>query len=262
MNLPASGRPARPKKRLGQHFLKDPNTARIVAAGVGGEDVVLEVGPGRGFLTAFLAERARLVHAVEIDPDVLPELRRAVEGHGGVIIHEADALRFDYAALSPLPNRLAANLPYNIASPLVLRLLEEVPSLERMRFMVQLEVAQRMTARPGSKDYGAYTVLVRLLSRPEIVHRVSPRVFDPPPRVRSAVVELERRGDAPEDYSGVKELVVSAFRSRRKRLPNNLPPTLRGRAEEALAALGRGPDTRAEELSPEDFTALHRRLSA
>lgn len=261
MSPSLSGRTPRPKKRLGQHFLKDANTARIVAAGLTERDVVLEIGPGRGFLTAFLAERAGLVHAVEIDPDVLPELRRAVGARGNVRIHEADALRFDYGALSPPPNRLAANLPYNIASPLVLRLLEEVPSLERMRFMMQLEVALRMTARPGSKDYGAYAVLIQLLSRPEVAHRVSPRVFDPPPRVRSAVVELERRRDAPEDYRGVKELVAAAFRSRRKRLPNNLPGPLRERAEEALAGLGHGPDARAEELSPEDFVVLYRRIS-
>lgn len=261
MSRPLPDGSVRPKKRLGQHFLKDPNTARIVASGISREDVVLEIGPGRGFLTTFLAERAKLVHAVEVDPDVLPGLHRAVEGYGNVRIHEADALRFDYGSLSPLPNRLAANLPYNIASPLVLRLLEETPYLERMRFMVQLEVALRMTARPGSKDYGAYAVLIQLLSRPEVVHRVSPRVFEPPPRVRSAVVALERREDAPEDYPGVKGLVTAAFRSRRKRLPNNLPGPLRERAEEELAALGHGPDARAEELSPEDFVALYRRIS-
>ncbi len=137
-----------PKKRLGQHFLKDPNTARIVAAGVTGEDVVLEIGAGRGFLTAFLAQRARLVHAVELDPDVLPALRRAVGSN--VRIHEGDALRFDYAALEPAPNKLVANLPYNVASPLVLMLLEETGSLDHLRFMVQLEVARRMAARRGT----------------------------------------------------------------------------------------------------------------
>jgi 16S rRNA (adenine1518-N6/adenine1519-N6)-dimethyltransferase len=182
-----------PKKRFGQHFLKDPNTARIVASGITEADVVLEVGPGRGFLTAFLAERAGLVHAVELDPEVLPSLREAVGERDNVRIHEGDALRFDYSGLDPAPNRLAANLPYNIASPLVMRLLEEVETLRTLRFMVQLEVARRMAAERGSKDYAVYAVLAQLLARVSISHRVPPTVFDPPPRVHSAVVEMERR---------------------------------------------------------------------
>jgi 16S rRNA (adenine1518-N6/adenine1519-N6)-dimethyltransferase len=249
-----------PKKRFGQHFLKDPNTARIVVSGVSGEDVVLEVGPGRGFLTAFLAERARLVHAVEIDPGVLPALRAATGGLDNVVVHEADALRFDYSGLEPAPNRLVANLPYNVASPLVLMLLEEVGSLEALRFMVQLEVARRMAAERGNKDYGAYAVLAQLLARVSILHRVPPTVFDPPPRVHSAVVEMERR-ERPTDYERVKGLVLAAFRSRRKRLVNNLPEPARVGAPRALQDLGYGPNARAEELSPEDFVALGRALS-
>lgn len=253
-----------PKKRLGQHFLKDPNTARIVAAGVAAEDVVLEVGPGRGFLTVFLAEHARLVHAVELDADVLPDLRSAVGGRDNVRVHEGDALGFDYAALEPPPNKLVANLPYNIASPLVLKLLEEVESLRVLRFMVQLEVARRMAAERGSKDYAAYAVLVGLLATVRVVHKVSPHVFDPPPRVQSAVVEMERRDESPlkrGEYEGVKRLVLAAFKSRRKRLVNNLPESARGEAPRALAALGHGPDARAEELSPGDFVGLYRALS-
>jgi 16S rRNA (adenine1518-N6/adenine1519-N6)-dimethyltransferase len=250
-----------PKKRLGQHFLKDPNTARLVAAGVTGEDVVLEIGPGRGFLTAFLAQRAHLVHAVELDPDVLPALRRAVGSN--VRIHEGDALRFDYDALEPAPNKLVANLPYNVASPLVLMLLEETGSLEHLRFMVQLEVARRMAAGRGTKDYAAYAALVQLLAEVRIAHRVSPNVFDPPPRVFSAVVDMERRrpGLEPTEYRGVKQLVLAAFRSRRKRLINNLPEPARGEAPRILGSLGYGPDARAEELGPEDFVALYRSVA-
>jgi 16S rRNA (adenine1518-N6/adenine1519-N6)-dimethyltransferase len=250
-----------PKKRLGQHFLKDPNTARLVAAGVTGEDVVLEIGPGRGFLTAFLAQRAHLVHAVELDPDVLPALRRAVGSN--VRIHEGDALRFDYDALEPAPNKLVANLPYNVASPLVLKLLEETGSLQHLRFMVQLEVARRMAAGRGTKDYAAYAALVQLLAEVRIAHRVSPNVFDPPPRVYSAVVDMERRrpGLEPTEYRGVKQLVLAAFRSRRKRLINNLPEPARGEAPRILGSLGYGPDARAEELGPEDFVALYRSVA-
>jgi len=249
-----------PKKRLGQHFLKDPNTARIMASGVTEDDVVLEVGPGRGFLTAFLADRASLVYAVELDPEVLPGLREAVGGTDNVIVHEGDALRFDYSSLDPAPNRLAANLPYNIASPLVLMLLEEVETLQTLRFMVQLEVARRMAAERGTKDYAAYAVLAQLLARVSILHRVPPTVFDPPPRVDSAVVEMERR-DPLADYRGVKRVVLGAFKNRRKRLVNNLPEPVRREAPGVLQSLGYGPNARAEELAPEDFVALYLTLS-
>jgi len=252
--------PQPPKKRLGQHFLADPNTARIVARGVGGDDIILEVGPGRGALTTVLAEKARLVHAVELDPDVFPALQEALEACQNVLVHEGDALIFDYGSLAPRPNKLVANLPYNVASPLVLRLLEEMGFLKELRFMVQLEVARRMAAERRTKEYGAYAVLVQLLARVRVAHKVSPRVFDPPPRVWSAIVAMER-GEKPEDYGRVKELVLAAFRSRRKRLVNNLPEALRGEVLEALRSLGYGPDARAEELAPEGFVALSRLLS-
>jgi len=252
--------PQPPKKRFGQHFLADPNIARIVVRGVEGDDIVLEVGPGRGALTTFLAEKARLVHAVELDPDVLPALQEALEAYQNVLVHEGDALTLDYGSLTPQPNKLVANLPYNVASPLVLRLLEEASFLEELRFMVQLEVARRMAAERRTKEYGAYAVLVQLLAGVRMAHKVSPRVFDPPPRVWSAIVAMKRR-EEPEDYERVKELVLAAFRSRRKRLVNNLPEALRGEAPEALRSLGYGPDARAEELAPEDFVALSRLLS-
>jgi 16S rRNA (adenine1518-N6/adenine1519-N6)-dimethyltransferase len=249
-----------PKKRFGQHFLKDPNTARIVAAGVTKDDVVLEIGPGRGFLTSFLADRAGLVHAVELDPDVLPSLREAVCDADNVAVHEGDALRFDYSALDPAPNRLVANLPYNVASPLVLKLLEEVDTLQTLRFMVQLEVARRMAAEHGTKDYAAYAVLAQLLASVKVLHKVPPTVFDPPPRVHSAVVQMDRKSK-PDGYEGIKRLVLGAFRSRRKRLVNNLPEPVRRAAPPVLQSLGYGPDARAEELAPEDFVALYRALS-
>jgi 16S rRNA (adenine1518-N6/adenine1519-N6)-dimethyltransferase len=252
-----------PKKRLGQHFLRDPNTARIVASGITARDVVLEVGPGRGFLTTFLAEKAGLVHAVEIDRDVIPALRTAVGERENVRLHVGDALTFDYAALEPPPVRLVANLPYNVASPLVLRLLEEAKGILTLRFMVQLEVARRMAARKGTKEYGSYAVLVQLLAAVEVVHKVSPNVFDPPPRVQSAVVEMRRRSESllkPGEYEGVKRLTLAAFRSRRKRLLNNLPESARGAAPGILVRMGHGPDARAEELEPEEFVELYRAL--
>lgn len=259
---PRNPREVRPKKRFGQHFLKDPNTARIVADGTSPDDVVLEVGPGRGFLTGFLLERARHVHAVEIDADVLPYLKEATAGAENLDVHEADALLFDYARLDPPPDRLVANLPYNVASPLVLRLLEEVPTLGTLRFMVQLEVARRMTAKRRTKDYGAYAVLIQHHAAGRIVHRVPRTVFDPPPRVDSAVVELSRREPdlAPRSYPAFKQLVLRAFATRRKRLLNGFPKEERPAYRAALGAVGFGEDTRAEELSPESFVALFRAL--
>jgi 16S rRNA (adenine1518-N6/adenine1519-N6)-dimethyltransferase len=197
---------------------------------------------------------------VELDPEVLPSLHEAVGDRGNVIVHEGDALRFDYSSLEPAPTRLAANLPYNIASPLVLRLLEEVETLRTLRFMVQLEVARRMAAERGTKDYAAYAVLAQLLAGVRILHRVPPTVFDPPPRVHSAIVEMER-GEPPDDYEGIKRVVLGAFRSRRKRLVNNLPEPARRGAPIVLQSLGYGPNARAEELAPEDFVALYLALS-
>jgi 16S rRNA (adenine1518-N6/adenine1519-N6)-dimethyltransferase len=133
-------------------------------------------------------------------------------------------------------------------------------TLRMLRFMVQLEVARRMTAERGTKDYSAYAVLAQLLARVRILHKVPPTVFDPPPRVHSAVVEMDRR-EPPDDYERIKRIVLGAFRSRRKRLVNNLPEPARREAPRALQSLGYGPDARAEELGPEDFVALCRGLS-
>jgi 16S rRNA (adenine1518-N6/adenine1519-N6)-dimethyltransferase len=151
-------------------------------------------------------------------------------------------------------------LPYNIASPLVLLLLEDVETLRTLRFMVQFEVARRMAAKRGSKDYSAYAVLTQLLASVRILHKVPPTVFDPPPRVHSAVVEMGRR-EPPDAYTGIKRLVLSAFRSRRKQLVNNLPEPARGPAPRLLESLGHGPNVRAEELTPEAFAALYAALS-
>ncbi|MGB3683037.1 MAG: rRNA adenine dimethyltransferase family protein, partial [Rubrobacteraceae bacterium] len=183
--------------------------------------------------------------------------------YSNVRVWEADALSFDYAALEPAPNKMVANLPYNVASPLVLKLLEEAPYLTSLRFMVQFEVARRMAASEGSKEYGAYAVLVQLMAGVGVAHKVSPQVFEPPPRVYSAVVEMIRKEDGlrPGEYQGVKKLTLAAFKSRRKRLANNLPEPGRMEAAHTLGSMGYGPDARAEELSPQDFVKLYRALS-
>ena len=182
-----------PKKRFGQHFLKDPNTARIVASGVTKDDVVLEIGPGRGFLTGFLVERAGLVHAIELDPDVLPTLREAVRGRDNVIVYEGDALRLDYSTLVPAPTKLVANLPYNIAATLVLKVLAEAPAIDHQVVMVQREVGERLAAAPGSPAYGAPSAKLAAQATARVLSPVSRHVFLPEPHVDSVLLGVTRR---------------------------------------------------------------------
>jgi 16S rRNA (adenine1518-N6/adenine1519-N6)-dimethyltransferase len=248
-----------PKRSLGQHFLVDENILRVIGrlADLRSDDVVLEVGPGLGVLTRYLARRVRLVHAIELDRSLEPSLRAALTGLDNVALVFGDALRIDLAALVPAPGKLVSNLPYNIATPLVVESFERLPSLERWCVMVQREVADRFFAKPRTKAYGAVSVLVQLHARRVGFHPVSPEVFRPRPKVESALVAFLRRDGPPPP--GVRGLVEAAFAHRRKTLANalalaGLAP--RERVEEALVALGLRKDARAEELAPEEFVAL------
>jgi 16S rRNA (adenine1518-N6/adenine1519-N6)-dimethyltransferase len=251
-----------PKKALGQHFLVDENILRVIErlAELAPDDVILEVGPGLGILTRYLAERVAHVHAVEIDRSLESHL------HGGpnVDLHWGDALRLDLTSLAPPPSKLVANLPYNVATPLVVESLERLPSLTRWCVMVQREVADRFFASPGTKAYGAVSVLVQLAAERTGSHPVSREVFRPRPNVDSALVAFRRRpaGDSWE-RPRVKRIVEAAFAHRRKRLANSLElagVAERGRAAAALEEIGRDPGLRAEELAPQDFPALARAL--
>ena len=250
----------RAKKELGQHFLVDENILRVIErlAELDAADIVLEIGPGLGVLTRFLAERVAFVHAVEIDRSLeehLPQL-------ANVRIELGDALTLDLASLEPPPRKLVANLPYNIATPIVVESLDGLPSVERWCVMVQREVADRFFASPGTKAYGAVSVLIQLAAERTGFHPVSRTVFRPPPNVDSALVAFKRR-PLPERFSELKRLVEASFAHRRKTLPNSLElagAATRARAADALAALGRAADTRAEALAPEEFVELARRL--
>ncbi len=246
----------RPRKRLGQHFLVDENILGVIdrLAQPVADDVVLEIGPGLGILTRFLADRVALVHAVEID--------RSMEQHlpasDSVRVHWGDALDLDLAALEPAPRKLIANLPYNVATPIVVESLDGLPSIDRWCVMVQREVADRFFARPGTKAYGAVSVLMQLATERTGFHAVSREVFRPRPNVDSALVAFRRVG-LPVDYARVKRLVEAAFAHRRKTLPNSLALSgvaTRAEAEEALRSLGHEPATRAETLEPDEFVAL------
>jgi len=248
-----------PKKALGQHFLVDENMLGVIGrlADLHPDDVVLEIGPGLGVLTRYLAERVELVHAVEVDRSLEQPLRGALEGRDNIELTFGDALRLDLSALAPAPGKLVANLPYAIATPLVVESLEGIPSLERWCVMVQREVADRFFAAPRTKAYGAVSVLLQLQTRKVGFHRVPPTVFRPRPRVASALVAFVRvEGPA---LASVRPVVDAAFAHRRKTLANSVVLAglvTRAEAEAALAKIGRPPGVRAEELEPQEFVAL------
>jgi len=248
-----------PKKALGQHFLVDENILGVIGrmSELDSDDVVLEVGAGLGVLTRYLAERVRVVHSIEIDRSLEHVLREALEACSNVLLVWGDAMAVDVDALAPTPTKLVANLPYNVATPLVVESLEHAASLERWCVMVQREVADRFFASPRTKAYGAVSVLVQLAARKTGFHRVPPTVFRPRPRVESALVAFERSRIA--SITDVRPVVEAAFAHRRKTLANSLSIAglaTRSEAEEALAAVGHPTTARAEELEPEDFVRL------
>jgi 16S rRNA (adenine1518-N6/adenine1519-N6)-dimethyltransferase len=255
MTLPVS-----PKKELGQHFLVDENILGVIGrlAELGPEDVVLEVGPGLGILTGYLSDRVAHVHAIELDRALEPHLVERFRERKNIELRFGDALRLDLAALQPAPGKLVANLPYNIATPLLVESLDGLPSIERWTVMVQREVADRLFAAPGTKAYGAVSVLIQLVTERTGFHAVSRTVFRPPPNVDSALIAF-RRIELPAGYERIKQVVEAAFAHRRKTLPNSLELAKvaeRRAAAGALGAIGRAPDTRAEALEPPEFVAL------
>ncbi len=249
-----------PKKELGQHFLVDPNILEVIGrlADLDPRDVVLEIGPGLGVLTAYLAERVARVHAVEVDRGLEEGLREALAGRDNVELLFGDALGLDLAALEPAPTKLVSNLPYNVATPLVAESLDGLPSIQLWCVMVQREVADRFFAQPRTKAYGAVSVLVQLAAERTGFHPVSRDVFRPRPNVDSALVAF-RRMPLPASYARVKLLVEAAFAHRRKKLANSVELVGladRGAAVAALEGIGREPRVRAEELAPQEFVAL------
>lgn len=252
-----------PKKRLGQHFLADENILGVIGrlAELSREDVALEVGPGLGVLTRYLSDRVAHVHAVELDRSLEPHLRELAE-RPNVDLHWGDALALELAALEPAPTKLVANLPYNVATPIVAESLAGLPSIELWCVMVQREVADRFFAKPSTKAYGAVSVLVQLAAERTGLHPVARTVFNPPPNVDSALVAF-RRGPLPEGFERIKRVVEASFAHRRKTLPNSLALAglaPREQAAAALAAIGRRAEIRAEALEPAEFVALARAL--
>jgi 16S rRNA (adenine1518-N6/adenine1519-N6)-dimethyltransferase len=245
----------RAKKELGQHFLVDENILGVIGrlAELDEGDVVLEIGPGLGVLTTFLADRVQQVYAVELDASLGPALVERIAGRPNVELRFGDALRLDLREAAPRASKLVANLPYNVATPLVAESLDGLPELQVWCVMVQREVADRFFAAPSTKAYGAVSVLIQLVAERTGFHPVSRNVFRPRPNVESAIVAFRRTG-LPDDFAHVKRIVEAAFAHRRKKLANSL--SLSG-VDISVAEV---PDVRAEELTPAEFLELARAL--
>jgi 16S rRNA (adenine1518-N6/adenine1519-N6)-dimethyltransferase len=260
----------RPSRALGQNFLADPNTARRIVrlAGIEPGAPVLEIGPGIGSLTVALIEAGAAVTALELDRHVIPALEETVGAGtvraGSVRIVNDDALKVDLAAVMPVadaPWTVVSNLPYNVATPIVMRLLDDAPHVTSMLMMVQREVGERMAAGPGTKVYGAVSVKIAYYARAEVVGLVPPSVFIPAPKVESALVRIVRHPAPPVVVPSAErlfELVRAGFGQRRKMLRGALRAALGDDTGEVLAAAGIDGSARAETLTLEQWAALAR----
>ena len=259
------------QKRFGQNFLIDSNIlAKIVeSAEVTKEDFVLEIGPGIGTMTQYLAESAREVVAVEIDKSLIPILGDTLSSYDNVTIINEDILKVDIERLvqeknQGKPIKVVANLPYYITTPIIMGLFESHVPLKSITIMVQKEVADRMQVGPGTKDYGALSLAVQYYARPEVIAYVSPACFIPKPNVGSAVIRLDRYEKPPvetEDEAFLFAVIKAAFNQRRKTLANGLANArelgiTRQQADEALLQMELSPSIRGEALTLREFADL------
>jgi len=257
---------SRPKKRFGQNFLSDPGyAARIVElAGIEPGDRVVEIGPGRGAITKLLANTGCQVVALEVDRDLLTNLRDTFSSYDNVEVIETDALKFDFSTLEAKSNgklKIVANLPYNVATPILFRLFEYRHLIERMVLMFQLEVAKRIVATPGGKDFGALSIFPQLYSDASLAFKLPPGAFFPAPKVFSAVLLfeiLENPRYEVRDIKMLERLVKAAFSQRRKKLSNSVKSlfTKGTNIDVLFAEAGVDASRRPEELSIEEFCRL------
>jgi 16S rRNA (adenine1518-N6/adenine1519-N6)-dimethyltransferase len=246
-----------PRRDLGQNFVADANTVNRIAhlAQVGPGDHVIEIGAGLGSLTLALAATGATVVAVEVDRGVVPVLRDVVAGEPDVTVVEADAMTADWSQLLAASDRwtLVANLPYNVATPLVCDLLDEVPAIVSMLVMVQREVAERLAAPPGNKQYGAVSVKVAYWGTARVVGHVPASVFVPRPNVESALVRIDRGTPPAVDREAMFALIRTAFGQRRKMLRRSLATVV---APEVFEAAGVSPEARPEQLGLDEWVRL------
>ncbi|MDQ3646665.1 MAG: 16S rRNA (adenine(1518)-N(6)/adenine(1519)-N(6))-dimethyltransferase RsmA [Actinomycetota bacterium] len=249
----------RPKKSLGQNFVIDPNTIRkvIAIAGLSPEAHVLEIGPGAGSLTLALAQAAARVTAVEIDARLIPVLHEVLQGLDGVDIVQGDAMLMDPGSFGA--SHLVGNLPYNIAVPIVMHVLQQAPSIQELTVMTQSEVGERLAASPGSKVYGQASVMTQFYGATSVAARVSRRAFHPIPNVDSVLVRISRRSaPLPVDPVAMSTVVRGAFSQRRKTMRNALASALGGiaAAEALIRSAGLDVASRAEEIPLDGFVSL------
>lgn len=256
------------QKKYGQNFLIDTHVLDkiIASAGIGSDDMVLEIGPGIGTLTQYLCEHARKVVAVEIDRALIPILEETLEQYDNVVVFNDDILKVDIAQLVERENggkpiKVVANLPYYITTPIIMGLFEKHVPLESITIMVQKEVAERMQTGPGSKEYGALSLAVQYYAKPEIVANVPPNCFMPRPKVGSAVIRLTRHEKPPvsvNDETLLFRIIRAAFNQRRKTLQNalcNAPDLVlsKEQIQQALKKMGISESIRGEALTLEQF---------
>jgi len=259
------------QKKFGQNFLIDTHVLDkiIAAAGVTKEDCVLEIGPGIGTMTQYLAENARHVVAVEIDSNLIPILNETLADYENVTVIHGDILKVDINQITEQynggrPIKVVANLPYYITTPIIMGLFENMVPIDNITVMVQKEVADRMQVGPGSKDYGALSLAVQYYAEPYIVANVPPNCFMPRPNVGSAVIRLTRHKEPPvkaEDPGLMFRLIRASFNQRRKTLQNGLNnspeiPFAKEQIMEAIESLGLGPAVRGEALTLGQFASL------
>jgi len=248
------------KKRYGQHFLHDPGTIHRIVGAIDPRpgDRLVEVGPGRGAITAPVLALAGALDVVEIDADVIPPLQAHCQGRGELRVHQADALAFDFRALrgEGPPLRLIGNLPYNVSTPLLFHFISQLDAIADMHFMLQKEVVVRMAAQPGSGDYGRLTVMLAPHVSVEPLFDIGSGAFQPAPQVTSTFFALRPHAAPPfkiTDHAAFAAVVQAAFSMRRKTLRNALRSLLDA---EGIAAAGVDPGARAETLAPAQFAAL------
>jgi len=247
----------RPRKRFGQHFLTDPGIIEAIVRSIAPTqaDVVVEIGPGKGAITAPLLARAGTLHAIELDRDLAASLRIRYVDEANLYIHEADALRFDYSSLGD-SLRIVGNLPYNISTPLLFRLLEYRDRILDMHFMLQKEVVDRMAATPGSRAYGRLSIMLGCHFEMEALFDVDRSAFDPAPAVTSAIVRLIPLPAGTydiHDESRLSQLVATAFSQRRKTIRNSLRQVV---DEAGLRSVGIDPGMRPETVSIAKYVQL------
>jgi len=262
----ASSSPHRARKRFGQNFLRDDGVINRIISAIHplADDHLIEIGPGQGALTDLLMASGAQLDVIELDRDLVPGLLASHGTSPRFKLHSADALKFDYAQLGHGERslRIVGNLPYNISTPLIFKLLENAPLIRDMHFMLQLEVVNRMSATPGNKNWGRLGIMTQYHCRVESLFEVPPSAFSPAPKVQSAIVRLEPWPESPWeecDETVLRRIVQAAFAQRRKTLRNNVKGILN---DSQLEELGIDPGARSETLELSQFIAMANAVAA